>query len=117
MYADNLELEFIVDSYTIDASFNGKSVVGYVKWKFIKPKFVFYETKLIKDKVKIDESGRFVIPIETGKVSKVTIRCGNSVKTINISSKLKTNEIVAFDPVNHSDKTIQDKYYKYRGSR
>ncbi len=96
VYADDLNLSFVVDYYKINASFNGTAIVGTVKWHFVKPEFVYYVIGEKKGKVEVREDGRFVIPLKAGNVYGVVIKCGNAIERIEIQPKIK---LVAFDPV------------------
>ncbi|WP_202318712.1 thrombospondin type 3 repeat-containing protein [Archaeoglobus neptunius] len=98
VHIDGFNTSFVVDSYTINATFNGSAVIGTVEWHYIKPHFVYYILGKVKGKANILENGSFVIPVKSKKVGEIVLRCGNAVKRVAITEH-KVKRVVAFDPV------------------
>lgn len=89
---DEFNLSFVVDDYSINASFNGSAVVGMVKWHFVEPEKVCYEAEDFEGCVGV-ENGKFSLEVP-GNVTSVKLKCGNAELTLTIA---KSKEIEVND--------------------
>ena len=85
VYADGLVENFTVDDYVISAKVVNSTVMGTVKWHYLKPKTLIYifEPSNVKGRVNV-VNGRFKVPIPKN-ATKVVLKCGNAVLTLPIS--------------------------------
>jgi hypothetical protein len=98
---DEFNLSFVVDDYSINASFNGSAVAGTIKWHFVKPDYVYYKAGKEEGKAKVADDGSFEILLKKA-AKEVELRCGNVLKIVKVTPKPpkeEKGEIVAFDPV------------------
>ncbi len=106
---DGLTKKFVVDSYSIDASYNNSTIVGDVKTYFSHPKTLIFEIfrkdnkekdRIVKDCVDI-ENNSFAIPITKLKLSPgkyiITLTCGNARKALEFEIEELSVKIISED--------------------
>lgn len=75
---DEFNLSFVVDDYSINASFNGSAVVGNVSWHFVEPSFVEYIIYPGGEEGKAEiKNGGFTIKTPENATG-ILLECGNA---------------------------------------
>jgi hypothetical protein len=96
-YLDGIKTSFFVDSYAINASFNGSAVTGRVKYYFIEPDSIYWKIGEREGYAKVI-NGSFTIPVDVPHGNYTALlRCGNSEIVLEITVAKNTKRSVEVD--------------------